>query len=64
MHELNGLEDNISWRWTTDGQYSASSAYKIQFASNFSIMNLCPIWKAKWNRSADFLLGLFSIREF
>jgi hypothetical protein len=47
MQELNGLEDNISWRWTTDGQYSASSAYKIQFASNFSRMNLCPIWKAK-----------------
>jgi hypothetical protein len=21
MYELNGLEDNISWRWTTDGQY-------------------------------------------
>jgi hypothetical protein len=47
MQELNGTEDNISWRWTTDGQYSASSAYKIQFASNFSRMNLCPIWKAK-----------------
>ena len=47
MHELNGLEDNISWRWTADGQYSANSAYKIQFTSNFSSMNLCPIWKAK-----------------
>jgi hypothetical protein len=29
MHELNNLEDTISWRWTTDGQYSASSAYNI-----------------------------------
>jgi hypothetical protein len=47
MQELNGLEDTISWRWTTDGQYSASSAYKIQFSSNYCKMKLCPIWKAK-----------------
>jgi hypothetical protein len=40
------LEDTISWRWTADGQYSTSSAYKIQFSSNYSKMNLCPIWKA------------------
>jgi hypothetical protein len=34
-HELNDLEDSITWRWTADGEYSASSAYKIQFATNY-----------------------------
>ena len=43
MHELNGLEDNISWRWTADGQYSASSAYKIQFTTIFCKMKISPI---------------------
>lgn len=47
MHELNNLEDSISWRWTTDGQYSASSAYNIQFSTNFCTMKICSIWKAK-----------------
>jgi hypothetical protein len=46
MQELNGLEDTITWKWSADGQYSASSAYNIQFSSNYSTMNLCPIWKA------------------
>jgi hypothetical protein len=47
MHELNNLEDTISWRWTTDGQYSASNAYNIQFSTNFCTMKICSIWKAK-----------------
>lgn len=64
MQELNGLEDTISWRWTADGQYSASSAYKIQFASNYSKMNLCPIWKAKVEPKCRFLFGHYYIREF
>jgi hypothetical protein len=43
MQELNNLEDTISWRWTTDGQYSASRAYKIQFSTNFCKIKICPI---------------------
>jgi len=42
-----GEEDQIRWGWTTDGMYSTSSAYNIQFASTFSKLNFSPIWKAK-----------------
>lgn len=46
-HGLNDSDDTISWRWTADGQYTTSSAYQIQFATNFSKMKISPIWKAK-----------------
>jgi hypothetical protein len=64
MQELNGLEDTISWRWTADEQYSASSAYKIQFSSNHCKMKICPIWKAKAEPKCRFVLGPCYIREF
>ena len=44
---LNELDDTISWRWSADGEYSSSSAYKIQFTTNFCKTNINPIWKAK-----------------
>ena len=40
-------EDQIKWRWTTDGEYSAASAYKIQFANVFCKTKIRPIWKAR-----------------
>jgi hypothetical protein len=65
MQKLNGLEDTISWRWTADGQYSASSAYKIQFSSNYCKMKIYPIWKAKAEPKCRFcLFGPCYIREF
>jgi hypothetical protein len=46
-HSLNDLDDTISWRWSADGKYSSSSAYKIQFSTNFCKIKFNPIWKAK-----------------
>jgi hypothetical protein len=46
-HNLNDLDDTIIWRWSADGNYSSSSAYKIQFATNFCKIKINPIWKAK-----------------
>jgi hypothetical protein len=46
-HELNDLDDIILWRWTMDGSYSSSSAYKIQFTTNFYKIKFSPIWKAR-----------------
>jgi hypothetical protein len=40
-------EDTITWRWTTDGEYTTKSAYCIQFEGTFSKLKLTPIWKAK-----------------
>ena len=41
------LEDSIYWRWTSDGEYTAKSAYNIQFQGAFNKLKLMPIWKAK-----------------
>jgi hypothetical protein len=46
-HGLNDLEDTISWRWSANGKYSSSSAYKIHFTMNFCTIKINPIWKAK-----------------
>jgi hypothetical protein len=35
------------WRWTAIGQYNTSSAYKIQFTTNFCRFKISPIWKAR-----------------
>jgi hypothetical protein len=41
------VEDEIRWRWTSDGQYSTRSAYRIQFKGRTRRANITPIWKAK-----------------
>ena len=45
LHE--DREDNIRWWWTVDGEYTAKSAYGIQFQGSFSKLRILPIWKAK-----------------
>lgn len=48
MTERNeAMEDQIIWRWTTDGEYTASSAYRIQFTGRFKKMSITPIWRAR-----------------
>ena len=42
-----GADDEIIWRWTTNGEYTTSSAYRIQFMGHFKKMSITPIWKAK-----------------
>jgi hypothetical protein len=44
---VEGTEDSIVWRWTADGEYTAQSAYRIQFQGTFSKLNLSPVWKAR-----------------
>jgi hypothetical protein len=41
------VEDNIHWCWMADGEYTAKSAYCIQFQGTFSRLKLTLIWKAK-----------------
>ena len=31
----NEVEDDISWRWTENGEYTTKSAYKIKFEGAF-----------------------------
>jgi hypothetical protein len=62
--DLNDLEEAISWQWTTDGQYSTSSAYKIQFTMNFCRIKISPIWKAKTEPKCRFSRGHYYTTEF
>ncbi|KAF8689349.1 hypothetical protein HU200_041888 [Digitaria exilis] len=45
--ELNEQEDEIKWRWTSDGKYSAKSAYKTQLRGSFCTFDSNAIWGAK-----------------
>jgi hypothetical protein len=50
------IEDNISWKWTADGEYSTSSAYQIQFIGVYSKMRLTSIWKARKEHKCRFFV--------
>jgi hypothetical protein len=46
IHLLEDVEDDIIWNITANGQYSAKSAYDVQYlGSTFSIMHK-TVWKA------------------
>jgi hypothetical protein len=40
-------EDKILWRWTSDGDYTTKSVYKIQFMGDYNKLKMNPIWKSK-----------------
>jgi hypothetical protein len=39
--------DKISWRWTSNGVYTAKSAYDVQFRGSYCSFNTSAIWKAQ-----------------
>jgi hypothetical protein len=41
---LSAIPDSLIWRWTTDGNYTARSAYLASFQGSWH----CPIWKHIW----------------
>ncbi|PUZ49690.1 hypothetical protein GQ55_7G345400 [Panicum hallii var. hallii] len=45
--ELSDTVDSITWRWKNDGEYSAKSAYEIQFAGSYRQFNGTSTWKAQ-----------------
>jgi hypothetical protein len=50
----NSIEDEITWRWTADGEYTTQSAYQVQFIGVFSKIKITPIWRAKAERKCRF----------
>jgi hypothetical protein len=47
--QFNDEADAISWRWTENGVYSASSAYHMQLVGHIQSNVFPQIWKAKAN---------------
>ena len=45
--QLTDSEDEIRWKWTADGNYTAKSAYNIQFSGAYCTFDAKAIWRAK-----------------
>ena len=44
--QLNDREDEIIWKYTADGQYSAKSVYDVQFRGSYCGFQPQRVWKA------------------
>jgi hypothetical protein len=42
-----GITDTVTWRWTTNGQYLANSAYEVQFEGPPTSRFMKLIWKSE-----------------
>ena len=45
--QLTAVEDEIIWKFTADGQYTAKSAYEVQFRGSYCIFNSQRVWRAR-----------------
>ena len=45
--QFDDLPDSYSWRWTSDGQYTAASAYLAQFIGRIASSVFQQLWKTK-----------------
>jgi hypothetical protein len=55
---LNDKKDAITWRWTTNGQYSAASAYDCQFIGVMVTFPAPVIWKSSSEPKIKFFAWL------
>ena len=62
--QLTEEPDTIRWKWTSHGDYSAKTAYNIQFAGSHSQFQGSTIWKAEAEGKHKFLHGYWSNRNF
>jgi hypothetical protein len=47
-------EDEITWRWTTNGEYTTKSSYEIHFVGDYNNLRISTIWKAKMEPKCRF----------
>uniref|UniRef100_A0A453PG11 Reverse transcriptase domain-containing protein n=3 Tax=Aegilops tauschii subsp. strangulata TaxID=200361 RepID=A0A453PG11_AEGTS len=57
--QLNSEVDSVSWKGTTDGVYSARSAYQYQFMGSYSSINFEKLWKTKVEGKCRFFMWLW-----
>jgi hypothetical protein len=41
------VEDQILWKWMTNGEYTVNSAYSVQFQGSHPLFPYNKLWKAK-----------------
>jgi hypothetical protein len=56
---LSAYRDRISWKLTSDGSYSSSSAYAIQFCSRLPMPELNSVWSIRVQGKVKFFFWLF-----
>lgn len=56
--QLTDQPDQIRWKWTTHGQYTAKSAYLAQFQGATKMQDGALIWKANAEAKCKFLAWL------
>jgi hypothetical protein len=42
-----GVKDERKWKWTPNSEYSAASAYKIQFQGSHAPVQVGNLWKSR-----------------
>lgn len=58
VHLDESATDSITWKWTPNGAYSASSAYRIQFLGSIQDNRANFFWKAKTENKCRFFAWL------
>jgi len=53
-----GIADKFTWKWTSDGQYSSSSAYRAFFAGSTTLLGAKELWKTKAPPKVKFFFWL------
>jgi len=54
--QLDERPDQITWRFTADGNYTVKSAYNVQFIGSFPDHDWEKVWKAKVEPKCRFFL--------
>ena len=44
---MDGQQDWLRWKWTVDGKYTATSAYRMQFHGSIPTADQSLVWKVK-----------------
>jgi hypothetical protein len=56
--QLSDDRDVIAWRWSSNGEYTASSAYQAQFLGAFPLFRASTIWRARTEPKCCFFTWL------
>jgi hypothetical protein len=51
-------QDQMFWRWTANGEYTAKSAYNIQFSGSYTRVDSQVLWKAPMEGKHKFFAWL------
>ena len=61
--QLNPLDDDITWKFSADGNHSAKSAYACQFLGSYPDLRWRQLWKAKTEPKCRFFVWLLLQRK-